>query len=333
MNGKDLKEQASTLNVLYAEDEQILREGMQNILVKLFKNTYVAADGKEAFEIFKKEEIDIVITDINMPIMSGTELIENIQEYTDKLPVIIVLSAHNESKLLSSLINLGIDGFLNKPLEKQFLIDILLKACTNINNAKLVADYQTRIKSLLNYMIRKNRILAQKQKQLASLRNENELKKPLLDEKIEPKNENYYSSLLIEDKDELADLSAELDNYITIVFNNEKLLDTYIEKLAAVYKKYASILNAYHEFSEVAIPLNLLSKTMPTLSDKFLKDTSQTATYLESLQVTFENFRQNTWNKPADNPKFYNASLIHDIYTVLNFLNNIEAEENEIEFF
>ena len=54
ITAKDLKGVSSSLNVLYVEDEEILRENMQNTFVKLFANTYVAKNGQEAFEIFKK---------------------------------------------------------------------------------------------------------------------------------------------------------------------------------------------------------------------------------------------------------------------------------------
>jgi len=91
LSAKDLKEQSWCLNILYVEDEEILREGMQMTLGKLFQNLYIAKNGQEAFELCKKEKIDIVLTDINMPIMNGIELIQSIQKYQDEVPAIVVL--------------------------------------------------------------------------------------------------------------------------------------------------------------------------------------------------------------------------------------------------
>ena len=336
VNSKDLKEQTKSLNVLYAEDEEILREGMESTLSKFFKNVYSATNGQEAFYIFKKENIDIVITDINMPIMSGTELINDIKKYTDEPPAIIVISAHNEASLLISLINMGVDGFLNKPLDKQYLINTLYKTCRNINNEKLIIEYQDKIQSELDAIIRKNRVLEKKQNQLSALRNKEMVKKSVLNKKEntkEEKTENYYETLLIDDKEELYDLSIEIDSFITMVFNSEELDYAYIEKLSTVYRKYASVLNSYPDFSELAISIDLLSQGILTQKDTFLHNTDITAMYLESMQVTLENFRHNIWNKQAVNPRFYNASLINDINIILNFLNGVEVTENEIDFF
>lgn len=102
ISAKDLKEVSGDLTLLFAEDEAMLRESMKGTLEKLFKRVFIASNGQEAYELYKHNEIDIVITDINMPIMSGSELIKQIQEYSEYEPMIIVLSAHNESRLLTS---------------------------------------------------------------------------------------------------------------------------------------------------------------------------------------------------------------------------------------
>lgn len=333
ISAKELRIQASSLNILYAEDEAILRDSMQSSLSKLFKNSFVATNGSEAYEVFKNEDIDIIMTDINMPIMSGVELIQAVQKHTNKEPIIVVLSAHNESKLLTGLINLGINYFLNKPLDKQFMINTLYKACKIINDKKLLLDYEIKLHEELEAMKRKNKILEQKLNQLAVQTNKNI--QIDIEEKKEEKTstDDYFSSITIDDKEELQDLSAELENYITVMFKNEKLNEDYLSKLSNVYKKYASILKAYPEFFELSTYLYELSDIILRLEQKFMKNISQTGIYFESLQLTLENYRQNVWNKKAKDPKFYNASLRNDIQLVIDFLEDKEAQENEIEFF
>ena len=71
INAKVLKELAEQYTILYAEDEAMLRDTMTATLQKFFKEVHVAKDGFEAFDIFKREKIDILITDINMPILNG----------------------------------------------------------------------------------------------------------------------------------------------------------------------------------------------------------------------------------------------------------------------
>lgn len=118
-----------------------------------------------------------------------------------------------------------------------------------------------------------------------------------------------------------------------MMFQGERLDTNYIPKLSQVYRKYASILNTYPEFGELASYLHNFSEVILDLESKFMQDIEQTGIYLESLQLSLETFRQNVWNKKAKDPRFYNASLKTDIEMVINFLEGKESAENEIEFF
>jgi len=337
LNAKDLKEQSSGLNILYAEDEAILRESMEVTLGKLFANLYVAKNGQEAFEIFKKEKIDIILTDINMPIMSGIEFIQSVHNFTDTPPQITVLSAHNESRLLTTLINSGIDSFLNKPLDKQHMINSLHKSCSRINDKKMLKDYEEKLQQELDNAERKNKILEQKLKQLALSTNK-QYKKEVAGtfkklEKESNNEDNYYATLLVDDRDELSDLSVELDNFIAMTFQSEELNRDYLIKISEVYQKFSAVLNGYPEFFEIGAYLLEFSKSILSLEDKFMENIYQTGVYLESLQMTLENYRLHVWHKEAKDPKFYNASLMNDIQVVLDYLEDKEIAENEIEFF
>lgn len=138
---------------------------------------------------------------------------------------------------------------------------------------------------------------------------------------------------MIDDKDELRDLSYELDNFIAMMFQGERLNADYILKLSDVYKKYAGVLNIYPEFFDIAVELQAFSRIILDLETKFLKNIEQTGIYFESLQMTLENYRENIWNKKAKDPKFYNASLKNDIQLVIDFLEDKEVEGNDVEFF
>lgn len=335
-----LKDISSSMNILYAEDEEILREGMLETLNKFFQKVYIAKNGQEAIEIYKKETIDLVLTDISMPIMDGMKLISEINKI-DNNPIIIVLSAHNESRLLQKLINLNINYFLNKPAEKTSLIKMLFRGCSIIYDKKLIRTCTKNLKHENALINRKNRILEQKLNQLAtqtnkalSIKKQNSqlLNQTKLNSKT-TENESYFKTLLQDDKDELADLSQDLDTYIMMMFQNEILHKNYIEKLSRVYSRYGSVLNSYPEFKEVSEFLQKFTNIIVTLENKFLQNINQTGIYFESLQLTLDTFRQNVWEKEANDPRFYNASLINDIELVIKFLENEEIEDGEIEFF
>lgn len=70
------------ITILYAEDEMALREITLNILKGFTKKQFVAENGAQGLELFKKyeSEIDLIITDVNMPIMNGLEMIREIKK-------------------------------------------------------------------------------------------------------------------------------------------------------------------------------------------------------------------------------------------------------------
>jgi signal transduction histidine kinase len=118
----ELLSEDSELTLLYVEDNKDVRESMQDLLVHYCSDLEVAVDGQDALEKYEAhyqktgKYFDIVLTDINMPRMSGIKLIEKIREINER-QIIVVISAHNELNILLRLIDLEISNFLVKPIE------------------------------------------------------------------------------------------------------------------------------------------------------------------------------------------------------------------------
>ena len=106
----------STLSILYAEDDESTRESILPILLKLFKNVFIAKDGMEALEICleQKENIDIIVSDINMPRLSGIGMLKEIRKKELNIPVIFT-SAYKEASFLYEAIKLNTSDYLVKP--------------------------------------------------------------------------------------------------------------------------------------------------------------------------------------------------------------------------
>ncbi len=136
MDYKTLFDKTRDMTLLLVEDYEPLRNDMEEIFEDLFKTVVVAADGKEglnryhAFYAKHEKNFDIVITDIQMPLMNGVELSKTIHELTPDQQI-IVLSAHTDSEYLLELINTNIAKFLTKPIEHESLMETL---CTVSNN-------------------------------------------------------------------------------------------------------------------------------------------------------------------------------------------------------
>ncbi|MEA3352878.1 MAG: hybrid sensor histidine kinase/response regulator [Campylobacterota bacterium] len=104
-------------NILYVEDEESLRGITEAVLAKFFNNIYTKKNGKEGLDFYKdnKNNIDLIITDINMPKMNGIDMSKEIKKLDSSLPI-IVTSAYNDNEFLYKSINIGINGYIIKPL-------------------------------------------------------------------------------------------------------------------------------------------------------------------------------------------------------------------------
>lgn len=110
--------------ILYVEDEDSIRMMTERILIKRGAVVTVAKNGQEGLERATDQKFDIIISDIQMPIMNGIEMIKKLKEMQCDTPTIIT-SAHNEPEYLKSLNELGVDIVIHKPIElKKLLLSI-----------------------------------------------------------------------------------------------------------------------------------------------------------------------------------------------------------------
>lgn len=112
------------LTLLLVEDEDSIRESMQEVFSSVFQKVISASNGDEGLKKFKKFSPDIVIADIMMPIMDGLEMSKQIKEVSKNTPVII-LSAYSEKERLLKAIDVGIDKYVIKPIDMDELFVVL----------------------------------------------------------------------------------------------------------------------------------------------------------------------------------------------------------------
>lgn len=116
--------------ILIVDDERREREGLKR-LIERYKyplEVYTAEDGEEALQYFGKMEIDILLTDIKMPFMTGIELIEQVRKggYT---PFCIIFSAYGEFEYAQNAISLGVIQYLLKPILLEDFQKLFDKVC------------------------------------------------------------------------------------------------------------------------------------------------------------------------------------------------------------
>jgi len=111
-------------NILIVEDDLITRFLIKRILMEMepgFNQIYEAVNGKKGLEILQRFNVDLILTDINMPVMDGLEMLGRIRsnpEYKD-IPVVVITSKMDE-KLERAITESGL-GYVNKPFTGQIL--------------------------------------------------------------------------------------------------------------------------------------------------------------------------------------------------------------------
>jgi YesN/AraC family two-component response regulator len=150
---KELYKNTKDLEILLVEDDEQLRAQMGAMLGELFQTVDLAQDGKTGLSRYEQKiqtdskAYDLVITDINMPVMNGIEMIHAIYTVSPLQPI-LVMSAHNESDYLLELLHTGVNGFMIKPLKHQSLINTLSQVTQAIVNERLVLSHYKKIERL-----------------------------------------------------------------------------------------------------------------------------------------------------------------------------------------
>jgi len=114
--------------VLVVDDSISVRKSLQTLLESKNVRVYSAKDGAEALNILENKHVDIVITDLEMPVMHGYELISRLRkDYRFKDLPIIVLTSRGTKKHQEKAIDLGADGFIIKPFDDKTITELLSK--------------------------------------------------------------------------------------------------------------------------------------------------------------------------------------------------------------
>lgn len=127
------KEFLKKLTILYVEDDDLARTQLSKILNRLFKNVIQAKNGLEGFETYQEHKltdskIDLILSDINMPKLSGIEMLEKIREHDKEIPVIFT-TARSETEYLLKAISLNANHYALKPIDKEDVILRIQKVC------------------------------------------------------------------------------------------------------------------------------------------------------------------------------------------------------------
>ena len=110
--------------ILFVEDEEATRKNSVAYLKMLFSEVYEAEDGEIAYQLYKEKKPDILILDVNIPKLSGLELLEKIRE-NDHITKAIMFTAHTDKEFLLKATSLKLIRYLVKPVSRKDLKETL----------------------------------------------------------------------------------------------------------------------------------------------------------------------------------------------------------------
>ncbi len=135
------------IKVLFVEDDKKIIEELLPILNKYFEDIEVAYDGKEGLEKTIKNNYDLIVTDIVMPKLDGINMINEIKKINQNVKF-IVITAYTNKEFLIELIEIGIDGYLIKPVTLKQIARTINKVSNQIIKEKELQKHIEEIEKL-----------------------------------------------------------------------------------------------------------------------------------------------------------------------------------------
>ncbi len=138
----------SSMNILVVDDDPEIVDILTDLLEIRGYGVGSATNGALALEELARQDYDLLLTDINMPVMGGMELIRRVREF-EKVPVIIVITAYASIQSAIDAIKQGVYDYITKPFKFEIVTNAVEKALErqflqreNINLKEMMALYQ-----------------------------------------------------------------------------------------------------------------------------------------------------------------------------------------------
>lgn len=353
--GQHLKEIAYEMSLLLVEDDDVLLKQLHRYLSRFFKKVDTATNGIEALELYTKSPYDLVITDLTMPLMNGIELSNKIRCINEKQNI-FVLSAHSESEKLIALINIGIDGFLLKPLDMNVVILQLIKICQAIYDHKILEYFNDLLEESNRELKRSNTELAKTLNQLNELKSNAAIANVVQEQSIfvaqtgRELNEDeqimlytrsdkisaieFHTAYPFELDKTNEDLELLEDNFnFTLMKASKNINDETLNDLIKILRNFAKVIELIPQFGALSFGIQQLARTFESNQDP-----EKLKAIMPMLTSLFENLEQ--WRRGiffyrnVEDIHYMDNSLISDALSLQGILDNDHATSSaDIELF
>ena len=144
-------------NVLIVDDEKIEREGLKYLLSREEgeRKVFEASNGKQALQIIRTEDIQLILTDIKMPHMDGLELSRRAKEENPALQI-VNFSGYSDFSFAQEAIRYGVTEYILKPVNPEDFHKVIQKAEKEIDRRKKKESQEIKGKNFLQQYFLQN---------------------------------------------------------------------------------------------------------------------------------------------------------------------------------
>ena len=121
-------------HILLVDDEQQMRAAMEAVLARKGYCLFQCENGKEALELLEKAKVDLIISDMKMPVMTGLELLAEVQEKYPRLPMVMI-TAYGTIEQAVEAMKRGAFDFITKPFSAEDLENVAARALSPARRA------------------------------------------------------------------------------------------------------------------------------------------------------------------------------------------------------
>lgn len=139
----------SNISLLYVEDEDAIRESLARFLKRRVGTLYEARNGEEGLQLFQEHKPHIVVTDVQMPIMNGLSMAEEMKKIDNDIPVIIT-TAFNDEEYFLKAIDIGVDKYIKKPINNKALLSSITRIAQMILSQQQLEEKNRFIETILD---------------------------------------------------------------------------------------------------------------------------------------------------------------------------------------
>ena len=142
------------LTLLYVEDDDVSRLELSQLLITFFSVVHIAKNGKDGLRKYleNQDDIDLILTDVNMPELSGISMVKKIREFDNKIPIIFV-TARSDNDFLADAIKLRVQEYIVKPIDVRYLLTLMNEIGDNLYQEFLLKQQKkelTRYKEIID---------------------------------------------------------------------------------------------------------------------------------------------------------------------------------------